>query len=75
MREFPLQDKAAAYEVITAAVAELGRRDTPFAYGVVPDPAAHGQILFFDLPRLSLLQFKIPGRLFGRKGTVALWLS
>lgn len=40
--------------------AQLGSRDTPFAYGVVPDPTARGQILYFDLPRLSPLQFNIP---------------
>ena len=39
--------------------AQLGSRDTPFAYGVVPDPTARGQILYFDLPRLSPLQFNL----------------
>lgn len=56
---FQLQDKADVFEVISAALAALGRSDTPYSYGAVPNPEGKGQILYFDLPRLSPLQFNI----------------
>ncbi|MDQ3688334.1 MAG: hypothetical protein M3430_22450 [Acidobacteriota bacterium] len=60
MSEFQLKDKGEVYEVIREAVAELGRTDTPFSYGVVDEEgAAGGQIVFFDLPRVSPLQFNL----------------
>ncbi len=59
MSEFELKDKAEAYEVIKAALDALGRGDTPFSYGVVRDQTAGAQIVFFDLPRVSPLQFNI----------------
>lgn len=59
MNELELKDKAEAYEVITAALEALGRTDTPFSYGVVRDQTAGAQIVFFDLPRVSPLQFNI----------------
>lgn len=59
MSEFRLKDKAEVDDVIREAVAELGRSDTPFAYGAVNDETAGGQILYFDLPRVSPLQFNI----------------
>lgn len=59
MSQFQLKDNGEAYEVITAAVAELGRRDTPFSFGVVPDQTPDTQLVFFDLPRVSPLQFNI----------------
>lgn len=60
MSQFQLKDNGEAYEVIKAAIDELGRSDTPFSYGAVFDPPTGGQILFFDLPRVSPLQFNIP---------------
>ncbi len=60
MNEFELKDKEEAYEVIQAALDALGRGDTPFSYGVVRDQTAESQIMFFDLPRVSPLQFNIP---------------
>ncbi len=59
MSEFQLQDKGEVYEVIREAVAELRRTDTPFSYGVVRDQNSGGQIVFFDLPRVSPLQFNL----------------
>ena len=59
MSEFWLKDKSAALEVITAAIIELGRVDTPCSVGVVDDQAAGGQIVYFDLPRVSPLQFNV----------------
>ncbi len=60
MIEFRLKDKGEVYEVIREAVAELGRTDTPFSYGVVEEEGhAGGQIVFFDLPRISPLQFNL----------------
>ncbi len=59
MSDFFLKDKSAALEVITAALKELGRSDTPYAVGVVDDQATGGQIVFFDLPRISPLQFNV----------------
>ena len=59
MSDFSLKDKSAACAVITAAIKELGRADTPYYYGVVDDQAAGGQIVYFDLPRVSPLQFNV----------------
>ncbi len=59
MSDFWLKDKSEALGVINAAIKELGRTDTPYAVGVVDDQAADGQIVFFDLPRVSPLQFNI----------------
>ena len=47
------------YEVIKAALEELGRTDEPYAYGAVCDGDTQQQILYFDLPRISPLQFNI----------------
>lgn len=55
-----MKDKAEAYEVIKAAINELGRSDIPFSYGAVFDQPTEKQIVFFDLPRISPLQFNIP---------------
>ncbi len=59
MSEFRLKDGAEVYEVIREAVAELGRTDIPFSFGVVRDQDAGGQIVYFDLPRVSPLQFNL----------------
>ena len=47
------------YEVIKAALDELGRTDEPYSYGAVHDGESPQQILYFDLPRVSPLQFNI----------------
>ncbi len=60
MSDFHLKDNGEFYEVIRGAVAELGRTDIPFSYGVVEEAeVAGGQIVFFDLPRVSPLQFNL----------------
>ncbi len=60
MSEFQLKDKGEVYEVVREAIEELGRTDTPFSYGVVEEEGrAGGQIVFFDLPRISPLQFDL----------------
>jgi len=59
MSKFQLTDKAEAFDVIKAAIDELGRSDTPFSYGVVIDEPEKAQIVFFDLLRISPLQFNI----------------
>lgn len=59
MVKYQLQDKSEVAAVITTALAELGRTDSPFSYGAVNDPEGDGQIVYFDLPRISPLQFNI----------------
>ena len=59
MNAYQVQDKAEVLAVITAALEALGRTDRPFSYGVVEDPEGGGQIIYFDLPRLSPLQFNL----------------
>lgn len=59
MGEFRLKDEAEVYDVIREAVAGVGRNDTPFSYGVVCDEVAGGQIIYFDLPRVSPLLFNL----------------
>jgi len=51
--------KREVYEVIKAALSELGRTDEPYSYGAVRDGETQQQILYFDLPRVSPLQFNI----------------
>ena len=36
------------------------RSDTPYSYGAVSDQPTGEQLVFFDLPRISPLQFNIP---------------
>ncbi len=59
MSDFWLKDKSAALAFITAAIKELGRADTPYSVGVADEQVTGGQIVFFDLPRVSPLQFNV----------------
>jgi len=59
MSQHQLTDKDDVREVITAVLNELGRSDTPYSYGVAVDRESAEQILYFDLPRVSPLQFNI----------------
>ncbi len=59
MSQHQLTDKEDVRAVITAALHELGRTDTPYSYGVAVDRETSEQILYFDLPRVSPLQFNI----------------
>ena len=58
-RESHLISKAEVYELIKAALAELGRADEPYSYGAAHDQETQQQIIYFDLPRISQLQFNI----------------
>ena len=59
MSNSALTTKREVYEVIKAALEELGRADEPYSYGAVRDGDTQQQILCFDLPRVSPLQFNI----------------
>ncbi len=59
MSQHQLTDKEDVREVITAVLNELGRGDTPYSYGVAVERETSEQILYFDLPRISPLQFNI----------------
>ena len=59
MSQHQLIDKEEVRAVITAVLEELGRSDTPYSYGVAFDRETSEQILYFDLPRVSPLQFNI----------------
>lgn len=59
MSQHQLRDKEDVRAVITAVLDELGRSDTPYSYGVAFDRETSEQILYFDLPRVSPLQFNI----------------
>ena len=59
-RRYELKDNGEAYAVIKAAIDELNRSDMPFSYGAVYVQEKSNQIVFFDLPRISPLQFNIP---------------
>lgn len=59
MTEFRINDKIEALEVIRAAIWSLERDDTPYTYGAAIDPETNEQIVYFDLPRVSPLQFNI----------------
>ncbi len=71
MRQYRVKDRREVHELITAALSELGRSYTPFNYGVVEDQSTGGQIIYFDLPRLSPLQFNIATqRITNRQGLI-----
>ena len=59
MTKFRIKDQREAFGVIRAAVERLGRDDTAYNYGAALDPTTGGQIINFDLPRVSPLQFNI----------------
>lgn len=59
MTEHRINDKIETLEVICAAIWHLGRDDTPYTYGAALDPETSEQIVYFDLPRVSPLQFNI----------------
>ena len=59
MSQHQLTDKENVREVITTVLNELGRSDTPYSYGVAIDRETSEQILYFDLPRVSPLQFNV----------------
>ena len=59
MTEYRIDDKIEALDVIRLAVWRLGRDDTPYTYGAAIDPETGQQIIYFDLPRVSPLQFNI----------------
>ena len=59
MTEYRINDKLEALEVIRAAIWSLERDDTPYTYGAAIDPETGEQIIYFDLPRVSPLQFNI----------------
>ena len=56
---YQLTDKEEVRALLTAVLHELGRSDTPYSYGVAVDRETSEQILYFDLPRVSPLQFNI----------------
>lgn len=59
MTQYRIADKIEALEVIRAAVWRLERDDTPYTYGAALDPETGEQTVYFDLPRVSPLQFNI----------------
>lgn len=59
VRKNSLRDKEDVYNVVKAAVAALGRSDEPYSFGVAEDREAGRHIIYFDLPRISPLQFNV----------------
>jgi len=71
LSQFWLKDKSEALAVIEAAITEMGRSDMPYSFRVVTDQIAGGQIVFFDLQRVSPLQFNVTtGGIAGRQQLV-----
>ena len=65
--EFRLKDKPKCTMLSARRSRSWAANDTPFSYGVVSDETGGGQILYFDLPRVSPLQFN-PGRRVSTSG-------
>lgn len=59
MGEYRLKNESEVYAVICAALAELNRADTPYSYGAALNRETNEQIIYFDLPRVSPLQFNV----------------
>jgi hypothetical protein len=51
--------KEEVYNLIKAALAELLRYDEPYSYGIAEDAGTDNLIVYFDLPRVSPLQFNV----------------
>ncbi len=54
-----IKDKDDVLSVVGEALSVLGREDGVFSFGVVDDQESGGQLIYFDLPRLSPLQFNV----------------
>lgn len=54
-----LQDRAEIYQIIKSALESLGRSDEPYSYGVANDYDPGQLIIYFDVPRISPLQFNL----------------
>ncbi len=68
-----IKDKDDVLGIVGEALSMLRREDGIFSYGVVEDQANGGQLIYFDLPRVSPLQFNIKlGRGQNRAQAVAL---
>lgn len=59
MLKFRINNQQEALDMIRAAVERLGRDDTAYNYGAAIDTATDEQIIYFDLPRVSPLQFNV----------------
>lgn len=51
--------KEEVYNLIKAALAELPRYDEPYSFGIAEDVGTDNLVIYFDLPRVSPLQFNI----------------
>ena len=51
--------KEEVYNLIKAALAELPRYDEPYSYGIAAAAGTDNLIVYFDLPRVSPLQFNV----------------
>ncbi len=55
-----IEDKDDVLRMVGEALSELGRDDGIYSYGVVDESLESGrQLIYFDLPRISPLQFNI----------------
>lgn len=51
--------KEDVYRLIESALAQLPRSEEPFSDGIADDIGKDQRIIFFDLPRVSPLQFNV----------------
>ena len=58
-KTYRIRDKEEGRELVRAALTDLGRTDEVYSYGVAEDLERQVQVLYFDLPRISPLQFNI----------------
>lgn len=68
-----IKDKDDVLAIVGEALSALGRDDGIFSYGAVEDGKSGAQLIYFDLPRVSPLQFNIRlDRGISRDETVAI---
>ena len=59
MGAYEVKDSTEVLELIRQSLTELGRDDAAYRYGVAHDHESGKQVVYFDVPRVSPLQFNI----------------
>ena len=60
MSMYEVRDKDEVWQLVREALANLGREDvTMYHHGVAMDEGSGQQVVYFDLPKISILQFNI----------------
>ena len=59
MNGYRPEDKEAVKALICKALEQVGRSDSAYNYGIVFDDRTMNWVIYFDIPRISPLQFNL----------------